>query len=519
MCLLFLGPAGCGKTTQARLAAERFTLLYAEYDKQSKQPFLELRKIVEQNFGSAVKERRYRGLALDRFIVAGEYDAHYLQWALSAAPDAVVPHAFYLMMSPSAAHRQLDGAMQTLDDHRIQFDAVERIYRPLERLDRIDVEGYSPQAVSQLVCALAEGNDAAKAPRDLPPAYLNDNLVTARLVADVDLYSRVVEDVWNALKIDGPRPVASQIGGFIDASTFENKTMRRNLTLYHATLKADGVRLILVKHSRGVFGFPQSMNAAFNCASPLAAFEWPAAPEPPSSPVDVVFDCELVRTKKPVPTIYVFDYLFMYGARGLKEMFTPLTPGSTAPHRLRRLVEFFDRAASVGTPQTQSLVQLKKYVPIAQIDELGYRSAPFAIDGIVFQKPQEYTIGADKSILKWKPRSHCTVDFRLHEGQEPTGKADSWAFRALVCNEKGEEVPFGDIRIEASSEEVEALNLSDGSIAECIPVSDDNVVWKVLRLRKDKLNPNKHEIATRILSMRHLTYDDLVERILRISKR
>lgn len=97
---------------------------------------------------------------------------------------------------------------------------------------------------------------------------------------------------------------------------------------------------------------------------------------------------------------------------------------------------------------------------------------------------QPYIAGQCPSVLKWKPASMNSVDFKLKVAME-TGlgcvpKKVGWLYVG------GYDHPFGKIKVSQTIREL------DGKIIEC---KWENNQWVFMRERTDKSFPNSHKTA------------------------
>ena len=227
-------------------------------------------------------------------------------------------------------------------------------------------------------------------------------------------------------------------------------------------------------------------------------------------------------------------------------------------------------AALPAAPKT--FICLKEFHPIVLIRRMfeSDASLPFPTDGIIFQSDRRsYMRGEDDSLFKWKPSAQCTVDFRLSKGRiveaavgegiddegvrgqhyrrgggagppPPAAVPSHWEFIpcSLQRGDKGtDEAPLQGSLVLATQSEVDAMTLCDGLIVEC-HVQDDTVadhlvvhvgqdgsqpsplhthLWRVIRPRRDKANPNHETVAVQLRDMQHLSEDELVAAVERAS--
>lgn len=565
LALLFLGPRGSGKSTQAKMASASLNLLFVsagDLIRAKKHPFVELRRLIQQHFGPT-STSTYRGVSLDRFIVNGEADVYYLQWALGSLFS--VPRVFLLMLDWEVALARADArpeenrvksTQRRMMEYRAHFDACENIYAKVGTLDRVDCENYSLDAVHALIMTRLDvhfkSGKQHVAASALPPACLEKDLTTIRLISDFERFVGIKADVHHSVGSTNYEvaPVSS-MSGVIDNQIIDDPRIRRPLSAYYATLKADGQRLVVVKHASGVVGFPQKFTGAYDLTGLFAAVQWPAKPKKDggdsggflsrnddSESVEWVMDCEVMRMPhKSHPTILAFDFIYFYGTRAVSERFSL---------RLKRLKEYFGQL-TYAAPQAPRVFELKEYVPAGQLRKLlpDYAAAPFTVDGVVFQPDSNYRYGADKTMFKWKPQNKCTVDFRLYGCREPETKGGDWSFDAKAQEVRfegekavSEEVTVPNVVVKIPHSAVIDEQLSDGAIVECVKnsmptktapskqqptkettkggktASPDPApvveTWSYYKNRPDKLVPNRIDIVQKVSSMQHITYEQLL---------
>lgn len=528
LALHFLGCRGSGKSTQAKMAAERLNLLHVaagDLTRAGKLPFLELRKIVDENFGpSSPKPAKYKGVVLDRFVGYCEQDVYYLQWALGDAFS--IPRTFLLELDwekglARAAARADDkpkSDIRRMMEHKAHYDSCTNFYKPVGCLSCIpcDPENESSSEktaqeiheiiMSRLEQAIASGHAYIPA-RNLPAAFFDKTIASMNLVSDFSKFNQLKADIAAATQahfVDAA-PVSS-MSGIVDGRRINNdKVHRREFTTCHATPKADGQRLIVVKHKNfGILGLPQMWGCAYDLKVHFAGFQWPALTEEQltasaSLDVEFVLDCEVVRVKpSEPPVVFVFDYIYFYGKRGQDYIF---------PERLADLRNYAAKFAPRSSPK---IFEIKEYVPLNELRKLlpDLQSAPFPVDGIVFQHSGKYKVGADKLLYKWKPLEKCTVDYRLFCIDETD---DENIYKAMVGVGK-EEQEMDKVQVRIKKIVAERENIADGSIVECIKRKGSAVpsIWTFYKTRSDKLYPNKKEIADAINSAEHMTYEQLL---------
>lgn len=496
-----------------------------------KQPFLALHDIVKQEFaGKDPSTATYKGLALDRFIVSGDCDAYYLQWALSAAPNMPVPFVFLLMIDFEVAQKRADAResdqrpkslQRRMLEHRAQFDACENVYAPVQCLRRIECDDMTADGIHSIVIAqmkvLQSSPNCGRVPADrLPKPSLHPSLSSAIMVSNVETFLKLKVDTHAA--IDSTlihHAPASHMSGVVDGGLAEDRKLRTYFATCWVTLKADGQRLILVKHrSLGLFGFPFAFTACYNFSDYLSEVVWPSPPpewNPKSSEVEFILDCEVIqRPETKRAELFIFDAIFYYGHKGKTTIFSK---------RLELLT------AGFSTLPKDGVVHLKQYGLVKDLPQMlpDYHNPPFPIDGVIFQPDSFYVYGKDKHLYKWKPAEQCTVDFRLYAGEEPATPGGEWVFEAKVQATKVssgvEEISMPNVQIRIPDATVIKEGLSDGAIVECIRLEEKQPkkegkagveVWSFYRTRREKVYPNQEEIALTIAKMKPLSYKQLI---------
>ncbi|KAJ5195259.1 mRNA capping enzyme catalytic domain-containing protein [Penicillium cinerascens] len=150
-------------------------------------------------------------------------------------------------------------------------------------------------------------------------------------------------------------------------------------------------------------------------------------------------------------------------------------------------------------------------------------------DGLIFTcRSTPYRIGTDEHILKWKPPSENTVDFRMRlefPVLEPDTDDEAEGISApypdydaipichlFVMLNAGEYRHFGEMHITpAEWESLKALRVPlDDSIVECS--KDEQGHWRYHRLRDDKMDANHISTVEKVLESieDRVTEDDLI---------
>lgn len=118
------------------------------------------------------------------------------------------------------------------------------------------------------------------------------------------------------------------------------------------------------------------------------------------------------------------------------------------------------------------------------------RSLSHEIDGLIFQPVNlPYLGGRCDKVLKWKPPSHNSIDFRLRIIEETRpGRIEKYIGQLLVL---GQNEPFAYIKVTTN------LKKYNGKIIECTFNSQINS-WEFMRERTDKSYPNALSTANSV---------------------
>lgn len=150
-------------------------------------------------------------------------------------------------------------------------------------------------------------------------------------------------------------------------------------------------------------------------------------------------------------------------------------------------------------------------------------------DGLIFTcRSTPYRIGTDEHILKWKPPSENTVDFRMRlefpllepdSEDEADGVVEPYpdydampVFHLFVMLSAGEYRLYGEMHVLPEEwEDLKALRQPlDDTIAECS--QDEQGRWRFHRLREDKLDANHISTVEKVLEsiQDRVTEEDLI---------
>lgn len=519
--LLFLGCRGAGKTTLAKMAAEKYNLLHissGDIYKEQQNPFDKLKRIVSKEFVDALKPE-YCGLALDRFVVRSEIDAYYLEDILTAA-NLPAPITISLIVDTSVglfrAQQRDDNKQGTLfsrlEEQKIQFLATEKVFKPIHSLVAIDCNKIEAAEAFEKICSQVKKIYLTRSSKVTLPEVTN--VFSGILVKNYEVYSQLCKSVHVSIgNFQGRTDSAplSSMASYVDRKTFAAENLKRNnITSSFVTLKADGERYLLVKHKKkGFLAFPSNFTHCFSVNECLKGVTISPSPHidtmyklrsPQEHEIEFALDTE-VCVHNDHCIFYVIDFVFLYSAVGSK----------------MRFAQRYNLLQSVIPCESNSVLKLKQYLPVNKLSLLlpSFSNPPFPIDGIVFQHGDVYCFGSDKLLRKWKPKELCTIDFRLANGEECKANGD-WLFELQLLDfseGKWIETSLPNAVGVFTAQEVAKNGLSNSTIVELVlsKTFAGKSFWAFHRCRPDKSGPNKKIIADQILGMEHICYSELLQ--------
>lgn len=538
--VLVFGCRGSGKTTQAENIAERYHLLHlssGDMYKEGKQPYVEVEQAVKAHFGPDATDRQYNGIVLDRFVATGEMDAYYLQAALNVC-QLPVPIVFWLQLDPKEGIKraQQRGDQKGGADHwryveqRAQAEVADHVYKKIGVLHAIDCNVMDARRAWERIHSIIDGLFPTRSRNiRLPFATPVPGYEHFYLLDDYSDFQQLTKEVHAAIGNTTGRTDSaplSSVGGYVDATSFANRNECKKMSSMYVTLKVDGQRFLVVKHSHfGVLGFPflftgcYDFNVLFDPLMFPNAYEMLGVRPDDANGIEWMLDAELSTTGEstpPTPILHIIDYVFFGGKQAKRTLFA---------ERYELLNRWFKAMIDgSGEAGAYASVVLKQYVPINELPMLLPRmeDAPFAVDGLVFQANSLYKFGLDKLLLKWKPLGLCTADFRLMNGKETVNEADGTRTTEfeLYTTDSDREVVYPGATGVFSEMEVRGFQLRNSVIAELemdqvkadtIASGHPETVWKLHRLRADKPRPNKTAVVDSIVHLKHLSYEQLLE--------
>ncbi|XP_014479620.1 PREDICTED: mRNA-capping enzyme [Dinoponera quadriceps] len=301
-------------------------------------------------------------------------------------------------------------------------------------------------------------------------------------IVDKMIYSGVQKRVqeicgWKSGGFPGCQPVTMDLDNIM---FLHNKP-------YRVSWKADGTRyMMLIQGDREVY-FVDRDNSVFQ----VTGLTFPHVRDITRCLRDTLLDGEMVIDKdgnKNIPRYLVYDVVMYDGQDVSKLPFHPDRYGTIEKQiiagRLRAMKE--GRLLKEREPFS---VRLKYFWDVTQSKNLlGEKFASqlsHEPDGLIFQPAKEkYCTGPAPELLKWKPVSLNSVDFRLKIVTETGEGILPRKVGHLYVG--GQKMPYGMIKM---SKQIKDL---DNAIVEC---KLENGQWVFMRQRVDKSFPNSHNTA------------------------
>lgn len=156
--------------------------------------------------------------------------------------------------------------------------------------------------------------------------------------------------------------------------------------------------------------------------------------------------------------------------------------------------------SKIPHPEAEFRLELKKLERSYALN-IVWDSIPTLLhenDGLIFTSAEDpYAVGTCDSILKWKPPSMNSIDFRVDAVRMPDGDY-KWDLSILESNQKYQ--LFGELVLD--SEEMHRQWCADppsGKIVECHYDAKWPTKWRFMRFRTDKNTPNHVSVVPKIM--------------------
>lgn len=299
---------------------------------------------------------------------------------------------------------------------------------------------------------------------------------------------------WKSSGFPGSQPVS-----------MDNENLNfLQLKPYKVSWKADGTRYMMLIDGENQVFFVDRDNAVFQ----VSGLYFPQRKNPESHIQNTLLDGEMIIDKVnglDVPRYLVYDIIQFEGIKvgdaDFDRRLLCINKEIIGPRHQAMKEGRIDRSKEPFSVRAKEFWDVSNAKSI--LGEKFAKSVTHDIDGLIFQPAVDpYTAGRCPEVLKWKPPSLNSVDFKLiikkecREGCLPGLKGYLFV--------GGHDQPFGEIKITKS------LKPYDKKIIEC--KYEDNQ-WKFLRERTDKSFPNGYTTAIAVCnSIRDpVTKDKLLE--------
>lgn len=260
---------------------------------------------------------------------------------------------------------------------------------------------------------------------------------------------------------------------------------------YRVSWKADGTRYMMFICGRNEVFFLDRDNSVFK-VDKLQFFQRGSK----HHLTNTLLDGEMVIDKdgdKCYPRYLVYDVVFINGMNAGKEPFFPKRLRDIAKEICDPRIEAM-KDGRIRREEEPFSVRAKPFYEITKTcDLLGEKFAKQLAhepDGLIFQPSEDpYTFGQSPNVLKWKPLSLNSIDFRLKVLPETRmGYAYPFCGHLLTADN----AKFAELS--KCNKKLKAL---DGKIIEC---KLENNQWIFMRERTDKSFPNSRQTAQAVLN-------------------
>ncbi|CAK9828448.1 mRNA-capping enzyme [Anthophora retusa] len=297
---------------------------------------------------------------------------------------------------------------------------------------------------------------------------------------------RRVQDIcsWKSSGFPGSQPVSMD----------EDNIRLLHEKPYGVSWKADGTRYMMLIQADGEIYFIDRDNSVFQ----VNGMTFPYLRDISRTLRDTLLDGEMVIDKadgKEYPRYLVYDVV-MYDGKDVSKL--PFHPDRFLIIE-QEIIEGRTRAMKEGKLRKERepfSVRLKCFWDLTHaaslLSEKFAKQLGHEPDGLIFQPSKEpYCPGPSPEVLKWKPLSHNSVDFRLKIVTESGEGILSKKVGHLYVG--GIKEPFDKIKV---TKQIKDLN---NAIIEC---KYENGQWVFMRVRTDKSFPNSFNTAQAVCKNR-----------------
>ncbi|KAI3662360.1 hypothetical protein MP638_004884 [Amoeboaphelidium occidentale] len=225
---------------------------------------------------------------------------------------------------------------------------------------------------------------------------------------------------------------------------------------------------------------------------------------------DTLIDGELVMDRDGTAEIWrflAFDLLMVNGEmkvdRNLEKRLGALYEFVVKPynkHLKQCLPEYVQsRPFTIEMKKVEKCYHLKEI--LASIKSLKHEN-----DGLLFTSvDRPYDFGTCDSMLKWKPSSHNSVDFKIRV-QYPQTDDELPRFFLQISTGSRKYQDYGELVLDSSQKALKLQFLNnppDGRIVECTYDEFYPTKWRFMRFREDKNEPNFVNVVDNIMKSIH----------------
>uniref|UniRef100_A0A3B3TG90 mRNA-capping enzyme n=1 Tax=Paramormyrops kingsleyae TaxID=1676925 RepID=A0A3B3TG90_9TELE len=255
---------------------------------------------------------------------------------------------------------------------------------------------------------------------------------------------------------------------------------------YKVSWKADGTRYMMLIDGKEEVYMIDRDNSVFH----IANLEFPFRKNPREHLSNTLMDGEMIVDKvngQPVPRYLIYDIIkFNDQPVGQCDFNTRLfcIEKEIISPRLEKM-----KMGQIDKTKEPFSVRNKPFFDIHASRKLleGRFTAQVSheVDGLIFQPLEKYRPGRCDDILKWKPPSHNSVDFRLKIAK--IGGEGLLTKTVGLLYVGGYERPFSQMKV------TKELKQYDNKIIECKYAAEEG--WVFMRQRIDKSFPNSYDTA------------------------
>ncbi|XP_048387730.1 mRNA-capping enzyme isoform X1 [Stegostoma tigrinum] len=254
---------------------------------------------------------------------------------------------------------------------------------------------------------------------------------------------------------------------------------------YKVSWKADGVRYMMLIDGKDEVYMIDRDNSAFHVAN----LEFPVRKDLRLHLTSTLLDGEMIIDKvdgKPVPRYLIYD-IVKFSGKPVGDCDFNVRLSCIEKEIIQPRHEKM-KSGRIDKTREPFSVRNKPFFDINAARKLlegsFAREVSHEVDGLIFQPTGKYKPGRCDDILKWKPPSQNSVDFRL--------KITKFGGEGLLTQTVGllyvgnYERPFAQMKVNKE------LKMYDNKIIEC---KFENNSWVIMRERVDKSFPNSYDTA------------------------